>query len=213
MLGVESRAAGLPTIVFPNLIVAHGEEGAPAYFYFDIRNDLIMRARSGGRLGISISQLWRIAGALFITLRSERQDLFNLALKDFLGGPERLSRTEPVKKLKQVRSIAERPVDLPDGAPVIDFGGHIPIWRLLLSFFKPYSYRALTPLPLIQRDWLHCSVDLPGYYEPIPYSNAYYRRTRKPRATIKLLKSCWLILQLALMRRSICRAYKSGKEE
>ncbi|MEN9062982.1 hypothetical protein [Ponticoccus litoralis] len=123
MFGYESRRQDVVTVVPPNLVVAHGEEGAPAYYYYDIRNDLILRARNADRLSLSLKQLVRIAGYLMLSLQADRQKMFNAALADFLAGPAALQASDIGQTLKRVRAMASRTAAHPAAAQGADGQG------------------------------------------------------------------------------------------
>lgn len=209
MFGFESARRGIPTLVFPNLRIAHGEEGAPAYYYFDLRNDLINRARNTGMLGISIKQLLVIAGGLFLTLRHDRQRMLNMALADFMKGPEALDRVDVGKKLAEVRKIAQKPVSYPHDSAVLDQVGRVSMRRAALSFLSPSAYKIPAHAPVITRDPASNAAYIGAYYEPIRYTDNVYRHTRHLSAIASLIRATLLIGRLALTRRALCHRYNA----
>lgn len=213
MFGYESRVNGVPTVVFPNLLVAHGEEGAPSYYYFDIRNDLILRARNHPPLTTSIRQLVKIAGSLMLTLRLDRQCMFNAALADFMAGPQALDRSDMGRTLKRVRAMAAKPVTLPEDAEVLA-GGDLPSSReLLLNWFRPSAWRRGAPPPVVAGNAIRHSMGRYSYYDKLPYGDAGYLRRRSAVSVLHLLRSLALILRFAVTRNALMRAYKKGAVE
>lgn len=101
--GLDSWMLGIQTIVFPNLMIAHSEEGAPAYYYYDVRNDLIMRAKQGHTFEIKPQQLHKLAIKNFLRFKIDRQRMFNMALRDFIAGPDQLSNKPVAETLIKVR--------------------------------------------------------------------------------------------------------------
>jgi hypothetical protein len=208
LFGYQSYLRNVPTCVFPNLHVAHSEEGAPAYFYYDIRNDLVMRARSQ-HLGISIKQLFRIVGAQFLALRLDRQRMFNLALADFLKGPQAMACIPVGRKLMQVRKLADKPVPVPTHAPEITEASTVRYRKGLLSWLSPAAYRSSGAVSLIRRDPARHAAGRAAYYEPLMFTDRVYLRRRSPAAILSVVRGLWLVGRLALTRGRICRAYRS----
>lgn len=206
--GYQSYMRRIPTCVFPNLHVAHSEEGAPAYFYYDIRNDLVMRARSQN-LGISVYQLLRIVGAQFLAFRLDKQRMFNLALADFLSGPKALARIPVGRKLTQVRKLAQKPEPMPAGAADISHTSNTRFRTALLSWLNPAAYRQSGPVPLIRRDPARHAAGLAAFYEPLMFTDRVYLRRRSLAAIPSAVRGLWLVGRLALTRSRICRAYRA----
>lgn len=208
MFGYEGRQAGTPTIVFPNLIVAHGEEGAPTYFYYDIRNDLILRARNNDNLSLSLNQMHQIASSLMFTLKADQQQMFNQALAAFLAGPKALARSEIGKTLGRIRKMAQKPVSLPEDAEVIGGGGHPDRKALLRGFFRPRAWQTDPSIPIVDSNPLFHAIGRKRYFEPILYSKKGFLRERKLRLITGYLKSLWLLGRIAMSRKSLVRAYQ-----
>ncbi len=213
MFGYESRAKGMPTVVFPNLLVAHGEEGSPSYYYYDIRNDLILRARNHPPLTTSIRQMLNIAGSLMLTLRLDRQRMFNAALSDFLAGPRALEKSDMGRTLKKVRAMAEKPVALPKDADIQSGGDRPPLPELLLNWFRPSAWRRNDAPPVVAGNAIRHSMGRYSYYDKLPYGDAGYLRRRSPASLYQLLRSFALILRFAVTRNAVMRAYKKGAVE
>lgn len=210
MFGYESRVQGMPTVVMPNLIVAHGEEGSPAYYYYDIRNDLILRARSNAKLGISIKQLVAIAGMLMLTLRSDRQRMFNMALVDFMAGEKRLEKSDIGRNLRKVRGCMLKPMPLPEEAEVLEGGERPSLRNLALNWLRPSAWRRSAEVPVIASNPLLHTLGRGQYIDPIPYSENGYLRTRRMSLIFRFLYSCVLIFWLAIRRKNLVRAYTEG---
>lgn len=227
MFGYESRRGGVPTIVPPNLVVAHGEEGAPAYYYYDIRNDLILRARNSGPLGFSVVQMGRIAGYLMLSLQLDRQKMFNAAVKDFMAGPARLAKSDIGKTLRRVRAMAAKPQKIPkapsDAAlkaatgadrtaletQVRLKGGERPGVRgVLADWIKPGAWRVPDPLPVVEDNPLLHARGQGAYLDVIPFTDTAYLRQRKIVALFHLLQALLLLAVLYCIRGRLIRAYK-----
>lgn len=234
MFGYESRKGGaqdgVPTLVPPNLVVAHGEEGAPAYYYYDIRNDLILRARNAGPLGFSVVQMIRIAGYLMFSLQTDRQRMFNAALKDFMAGPRRLAKSDIGKTLRRVRGMAAKPQAIPQAPKEADLraataaercalepairrkGGHRPSLRSLISdWIKPAAWTAPDPLPIIEDNPLLHAKGQGAYLDVIPFTDTAYLRKRQITAPLQFLRALLLLTVLYCIRERLIRAYKKSR--
>lgn len=210
MFGYESRRRGIETVVFPNLHVAHSEEGAPAYYYYDIRNDLILRARNNDRLGLSVVQMMRIATSQLLALRHEEQKLFNMALADFLRGPGALERVGVVEKLKQVRAKAAKVVPVPEDAEPRHLPERPGQEQSFLSFLRPSAYRLPERPPVIEKapDANACGIG--AYFDPIPFTEKGHLRIRRFGALFTYGYALVLIALVYLMRGRMRRSYQSG---
>ncbi|MEL7090176.1 MAG: hypothetical protein AAFN94_00440 [Pseudomonadota bacterium] len=230
MFGYESRRGDVPTIVPPNLIVAHGEEGAPAYYYYDIRNDLILRARSADSLSLSVVQLVRIAGYLMLSLQADRQRMFNAALRDFLGGPGRLDRSDIGTTLKRVRAMAAKPQPIPPepsetalkaakGAARQDLaravrktGGDRPAVRTLLAdWVRSAAWAAPDPLPIVADNPLLHARGQGAYLDVIPFTDTAYLRQRTFAGPLLFGRALLLIAALYCIRGRLIRAYQDRR--
>ena len=239
MFGYESRAQDVPTIVPPNLVVAHGEEGAPAYYYYDIRNDLILRARNDD-LSLSIKQLLRIAGYLMLSLQVDRQKMFNAALSDFMAGPDHLQKSDIGKTLKHVRGMASKPQPIPKAPSEKDRlaakasaqnghsdlaadekapetrprlgGGERPRVRALLrDWIKPSAWESPDPLPIVENNPLLHARGQGAYLDVIPFTDTAYLRKREISAPFRFLHAAFLIAKMYVIRGRLLRAYKDRR--
>lgn len=228
MFGYESRLGGVPTVVPPNLVVAHGEEGAPAYYYYDIRNDLILRARNAGPLGFSVVQMVRIAGYLMLSLQVDRQRMFNAAVRDFMAGPDWLAKSDIGKTLRRVRGLAAKPQPIPPapsdaalkaasgaGRAALDAqhrrkGGERPKVRrgLLADWIKPGAWRVPDPLPIVEDNPLLHARGQGAYLDVIPFTSTAYLRKRQISGPLQFLRALLLLVVLYCMRGRLIRAYK-----
>ena len=209
--GFESRCNGTPTAVFPNLMVAHGEEGAARYMYYDVRNDLLMRARNNDMLGIPIRGLAGEVVVKFLTYRLEEQRMFNQALADFTKGPRRLGRRPVGKTLKMVRKLAGKRIPLPRDNPVITSEHPVAVRRMLLAWLKPSAWRVPDPLPLVPAGHRACVTEIGGYIQMSRFSKtgiAYHRRFAN---IIAFAHGVVLLSRLALGRRRIVARYRKAK--
>jgi GT2 family glycosyltransferase len=239
MFGYESRAQDVPTIVPPNLVVAHGEEGAPAYYYYDIRNDLILRARNSEGLSLSAKQLFQIAGYLMLSLQADRQRMFNAALSDFMAGPDHLQKSDIGKTLKHVRGMASKPLPIPkvpsekdrlmakdnktDLATAEDVsdlpetqarlgGGERPRIRAVLrDWIKPSAWKTLDPLPIVENNPLLHARGQGAYLDVVPFTDTAYLRKREISAPFRFLHAVLLIAKLYCIRGRLLRAYKDRR--
>lgn len=208
MFGLESEKEGYPTIVFPNLIVAHGEEGAPTYYYYDIRNDLIMRARNNKQFTLSLKQLAKISAMLMLTLRSDRQKMFNKALRDFMAGPKALAKTDIAKTLGDVRKLAHKATPLPENAPELSGGTQPSIRELARGFFSPRAWKAQDTTPIVHDNPLRHAMSRKRYYEPLPFADTGFLRERKLILVPRFIVSVWLLTLLAVRRKGLVRQYQ-----
>lgn len=215
MFGYESRRQGTSTVVFPNLIVAHGEEGAPTYYYYDIRNDLILRARNHPPLSMSLKQLVRIAGWLMLTLRIDRQRMFNAALADFMKGPKALDSTDIGTTLRRIKAMAQKTVPLPKAAKTQSLGGGgIPSYtQLALQWVRPSAWRQSSSPPIINDNVIRHCMGRYNYYERVPFSDTGYLRKRSLRSIFQFLRSLGLIVRLGVTRNALMKAYKKGADQ
>lgn len=228
MFGYESRRQGMATIVPPNLVVAHGEEGAPAYYYYDIRNDLILRARNADHLSLSLKQLVRIAGYLMLSLKLDRQKMFNAALTDFLAGPAALQASEIGQTLKRVRAMASKPQPiLPQpkaltarervekaevqGQTRLGGGDRPPLRALLRDWITPSAWSTPDPLPIVESNPLLHARGQGAYLDVIPFTDTAYLRKRQAAAPFQFLHALWLIARLYCGRKRLLKAYKDGR--
>ncbi|MFG6604722.1 MULTISPECIES: glycosyltransferase family 2 protein [unclassified Sulfitobacter] len=239
MFGYESRAQDVPTIVPPNLVVAHGEEGAPAYYYYDIRNDLILRARNSEGLSLSAKQLFQIAGYLMLSLQADRQRMFNAALSDFMAGPDRLQKSDIGKTLKHVRGMASKPLPIPkapsekgrlvtkddktDLATAEDVsdvpetqarlgGGERPRIRAVLrDWIRPSAWKTPDPLPIVENNPLLHARGQGAYLDVVPFTDTAYLRKREISAPFRFLHAVLLIAKLYCIRGRLLRAYKDRR--
>lgn len=229
MFGYESRAQALPTIVPPNLVVAHGEEGAPAYYYYDIRNDLILRTRNSDALSLSVKQLFQIAGYLMLSLQTDRQRMFNAALSDFMAGPEKLQNSNIGETLKHVRGMASKPQPIPKApsgknrlqgnadklaaeTQVRLGGGERPATReLLRDWLKPSAWTTPKPLPIVESNPLLHARGQGAYLDVIPFTDTAYLRKREISAPFHFLRAALLIAKLYCIRGRLLRAYKDRR--
>ena len=213
MFGYESRLQGTPTVVFPNLIVAHGEEGAPTYYYYDIRNDLILRARNHPPLSISLKQLTGVAGRLMLCFHLDRQRMFNAALADFMAGPAALEKSDMGKTLGKIRGMAQKPVPLPKEAPVLGGGSRPSLGQLMLGWVRPGAWRHQEEPPVVKDNLMQHAMGRSSYYEKIPYSDTGYLRHRSLGSIFQFLRSIGLICRLAITRNGLIRAYKKEADQ
>lgn len=205
--GYESRQAGVPTVVFPNLIVAHSEEGAASYYYYDIRNDLIMRSRNAG-MSISVSRLATIVGGLFLVYRLDSQRMFNAALRDYMRGPQELAKVPVSQKLREIRKLAAKPVSVPKDHPVIYSEVRTPPWRMLAAWFRPKAWRVPDPIPVADSEQRGCVTEIGGYIERRKFSSMGFRHERKLACVPALLWGLVLIAVFALRRGHFVSKYK-----
>lgn len=227
MFGYESRLGGMPTVVPPNLVVAHGEEGAPAYYYYDIRNDLILRARNSGPLGLSVVQMVRIAGYLMLSLQTDRQRMFNAAVMDFMAGPGRLAKSDIGKTLRRVRGLAAKPQEIPAAPSDVALkaasgaeraaldaqrrqkGGERPRVRSVLAdWIKPGAWRVPDPLSIVEDNPLLHARGQGAYLDVIPFTSTAYLRKRQISGPLQFLRALLLLVVLYCMRGRLIRAYK-----
>ncbi|WP_418595871.1 glycosyltransferase family 2 protein [Ponticoccus sp. (in: a-proteobacteria)] len=234
MFGYESRRQDVVTVVPPNLVVAHGEEGAPAYYYYDIRNDLILRARNADRLSLSLKQLVRIAGYLMLSLQADRQKMFNAALADFLAGPAALQASDIGQTLKRVRAMASRPQPIPpqpkaltardlaqeaeasdqsrkQARPRLGGGDRPPPRALLRDWITPSAWSTSDPLPIVESNPLLHARGQGAYLDVIPFTDTAYLRKRQAAAPFRFLHALWLIARLYGGRKRLLKAYKDGR--
>lgn len=233
MFGYESRRQDVPTIVPPNLVVAHGEEGAPAYYYYDIRNDLILRARNEDRLSLSVKQLTRIAGYLMLSLQADRQKMFNAALADFMAGPAALERSDIGQTLKRVRAMADKPrpippapkvltsrgsadtpatgAEAPETRPRLGVGDRPRVRAVLRDWIRPSAWRVPEPLPIVESNPLLHARGQGAYLDVVPFTDTAYLRKRQIAAPFRFLRALWLIARLYCSRGRLLNAYKEGR--
>lgn len=208
--GFESRRGGTPTVVFPNLIVAHGEEGAASYVYYDIRNDLIMRARNNDLLSISIKGIAQEMAARFFTYRLEEQRMFNLALADFMKGPRWLGARPVGKTLRKVRGRAGKRIPLPRGNPVIRSEHHVPARRMLSAWLRPSAWRAPDPLPLVPADHRACVTEIGGYIQMLKFSEQGIEYRRRFANVAAFARGLSLLARLILTRKRVIARYREA---
>ena len=188
--------------------MAHGEEGAPTYYYYDIRNDLILRARNHPGLGISLKQLFRIAGMLALTLRGDQQRMFNRALRDFMAGPKALAKSDLGGKLKEIRGLAQKAEPLPEHASHLHGGDRPGTRALVRGFLSPKAWRGGGEVPVVHSNPLRHAMGRARYIEPVIYTNAGYLRERRLSLVTGFLTSLWLVMRLYMRRKPLYAAYK-----
>ena len=209
--GFESRQGGVPTAVFPNLLVAHSEEGATSYYYYDIRNDLVMRARNAGQLGISVRGIAEQLVTLFLTYRLDLQRMFNKALADFLDGPAPLAAQPVAEKLKEVRALAAAPVPLPEAAPRLISDQKVPVWRMLAAWVRPSAWRRPDPVPVVEPGHRACVTELGAYIAALPHSETGVRCDRSLASVWAFLRGGLLVLRLSLTRGRVVARYQQER--
>ncbi len=209
--GYESRVANFPTVVVPSLSVAHGEEGAETYFYYDIRNDLIMRARNNDTLNLSTRSLLVVAATLFLTYRLDRQRMYSLALSDFLRGPARLAALPVAQKLQQLRRIAARPIPLPEGHPELTSEKPVPRLKMLSAWIWPPAWRVPNPVPIVEPKQRACVTVIGGYIMSKPFTEVGFEYRRRFASIPSFLYAVFLIAVIALRRRSLVARYRDWR--
>ncbi|NRB36613.1 MAG: glycosyltransferase family 2 protein [Rhodobacteraceae bacterium] len=210
--GFESRLAGTPTVVFPNLIVAHSEEGAASYFYYDVRNDLVMRARNNTHLGISIRGIAQELATKFMTYKLDEQRMFNQALSDFMSGPKQLEAQPVSVTLGKVRKLAGTRIPLPEDSPVISSDEVVSTRRMALAWLRPSSWRAPDPLPLVPEGHRACVTEIGGYIQMLPFSEKGIAHHRSMANIWSFLRGIALLGRLAITRGKIVARYQEGQK-
>lgn len=210
--GLASYNAGKPTIVPPNIFVWHSEIGSPAYYYYDIRNDLVMRSRLGFEASISAKQVLRNGIARFVRGDYRGLRVYVRSFDDFIKGPEHNFRDKDrVESTRDwVFKNMKRKVSFPEGElePA-------PRASMLLSavtlfgLLNPATYmrgpQALESNPRILQQWnlgsylVQCEDDPSKAVEHI----------KSPKSLIELGKLVKLVAAYKLKRSSIVEAYKT----
>lgn len=209
--GFESRRNDTPTVVFPNLLIAHSEEGSTSYLYYDIRNDLIMRARNNDVLGISLKGLARVMVTSLLTYRLEDQRMFNQALADFIKGPKFLASRSLGDTLRKVRGLAGKRIPLPEGNPSIFSEHSVPTWRLVTAWLRPSAWRSADPLPLVPFDHHACVTEIGGYIARLPFSKTGIVYRRRFANIGAFAKGAVLLTRFSLGRKKIISRYQEAK--
>ncbi|MCB1396684.1 MAG: glycosyltransferase [Rhodobacter sp.] len=202
--GVDSAAAGCPTLVFPNLHVTHSEIGSPVYFYFDVRNDLVMRARSDPPMPLDPWHLRVVANWCLVTLQPDRQQMLNRAIRDFLRGPEALAALDPHALLADLRQLADPAMPWPADAPVLtvaDAGQH----GRAVDFLRWRSYRQDGPVPVIVGNPTGLTGGRAAYYEGQPGTDTVRLHKRR-------FRSLWHYLHTLILLRRLKRRYPAMQE-
>ncbi len=203
--GVASARAGTPTQVFPNLMVAHSEEGAPLYHYFDLRNELVLRMLQPG-LDFAPRDLRHMALLFLLTLRADPLALTNAALADILRGPTFLQAMDHGARLKQLRAIARPPVPIPPGTPRRTARFRQGKLRNLLAFVLPRPGGG--EIPVLPQALPSTVGPLRAYYEPVEGEAKGYLRQRSLASVGLYLRALWLIARLARARRRLTQDYR-----
>lgn len=209
--GLDSSCQGVKTIVFPNLLIAHSEEGSPAYYYYDIRNDLVMRARHRNGLSISTKQLLNLAMHNFLSLRLDRQRMFNMALKDFIAGPRAMRKKSVGKTLSKVRKLAAKPITMQVSKTLEKReGNYVKTKTAIISFFRPKSYRNCNDIPLIDAYPISNCCGIGKYYEPIPFTDKMYVRERRFYSIFVMMFSVFLALKFKILEKIVINSYNKA---
>lgn len=196
--GVDSAAQGCETLVFPNLHVTHSEIGALTYFYYDVRNELILRASHAPDMVLDPWQLRLVANWCLVTLQTDLQRMLNLALRDFLRGAAYLQALDPGERLAQLRRIATAPVARPEGAPALAAGPGAEPGRAI-HFLLPGSYRHDPDPPVIEGDPVALIGRRSAYFAAVAGSDTVYPRRRRLSALVHYARA--LLLLRSLRRR------------
>ena len=209
--GYESRRNGTPTAVFPNILVAHSEEGAASYMYYDVRNDLVMRSRNNDLLGMSLKGLSRILVAKFLIYRLEEQRMFNQALVDYMKGPAFLASRPVGDTLRDVRALAGERIAIPEGNPVIISDKHVSKGRMVAAWFRPSAWRVPDPLPLVPAGHRACVTEIGGYIAVSPFSKTGIVYKRSFANIAALGRGAYLLTRFALTRQKTIARYQEAK--
>lgn len=209
--GLESRRNGTPTVVFPNILVAHSEEGAASYMYYDVRNDLVMRSRNNDALGMSIKGLSRILVTKFLIYRLEEQRMFNQALVDYMKGPKFLASRPVGDTLRDVRALAGKRIAIPEDHPVLRSEKPVSTLRMLSAWVRPSAWRTPNPLPLVPADNRACVTEIGGYISMSPFSKTGIIYKRSFANITALLRGIYLLGRFAMTRRKTIARYQEAK--
>lgn len=202
--GLESRAAGCPTLAFPNLHVTHSEIGAPLYFYFDIRNELVMRLRADPPL--PMPNLRGLAQAALIALQTDRQKMINRALQDVMKGPEALAGLNPAILLPALKAIVARPVPIPPEAEILPPA--VPRRGSARDFLRPSAYRGANVPPVITGDPCYQLGGRCAYYEPLPRTETAFLRRRRLSGLWHYARTLLLLRRFLRRQAALARAYR-----
>ncbi|WP_139103191.1 glycosyltransferase family 2 protein [Pararhodobacter sp. CCB-MM2] len=210
--GLESGAAGCPTLVPPHLHLAHSEVGNPIYLYFDIRNDLIMRAQSDLPLEISSGSLRQIAQNALVRLQIDRQIMGIRAMRDFMKGPEHIAALKPAEVLKELRSLVSKGEVIDEGMTRYPVGSLPFRPSSARDFLRLESWaRADGPDPIID-DPQHYLGTRRRYLEEIPGTGRVVLRQRTWKGFGLYLVSLLLIAMLQLRLNGLRRAYRASRD-
>lgn len=211
--GLESRATGTPTTVFPNLVIAHSEEGAASYMYYDVRNDLVMRARNADRLGMSIQGIARQILMKFVTYRLDEQRMLNRGLSDFMAGPDRLASRPVGDVLREIRGIAGTRVPLPEKSVPVHAAGPqvIRTWRKLAAWLRPSAWQVPDPLPVMAPGQTDIVARSGGYIAATPFSSTGVVYRRRLACVGAFAKGVFLLGRLIVTRGRVVDRYRKAK--